>query len=91
MEKDGKLLSLDRQPFTYNELPDGAILHDGMKIDWQGESFSLDRRPCPKCLRTQYGMLVRDNGSGVCFVCGEVGVMIDVTGQAIRARSRCRQ
>ena len=91
MKKEGKLLSLDGAPFKYDELPDGAILHDGMEINWQGESFKLDSRPCPKCLRTKYGMLVRDDGSAICFVCGDVGVMIDVTGQAIRARSRCHQ
>tara|TARA_R100000306_G_C4308170_1_gene108749 strand:- start:157 stop:432 length:276 start_codon:yes stop_codon:yes gene_type:complete len=91
MDKDGKLFSLDRQPFKYDELPDGAILHSGMKVEWQGETFKLDTKPCPKCLRTEYGMLTRDDGTTVCFVCGEVGLMIDVTGRAIRARSRCHQ
>ena len=91
MEKDGKLLSLVREPFSYDELPDGTILHDGMDIEWQGERFKLDRRPCPKCFRTEHGMLLRDNGTAICFVCGDIGIMSDAQGQAIRARSRCRQ
>ena len=91
MGKDGKLFSLDRQAFEYNELPDGAILHDGMEITWHGETFKLNTAPCPKCLRTEHGMLMREDGTALCFICGDIGLMIDVTGRAIRARSRCRQ
>ena len=91
MVAKGKLFAFNGKPLQYEGLPDGTTLHEGMDVECNGEAFTVDTRPCPECIRTTYGMLVRGDGTAVCLICGEVGLMIDVRGRAIRARSRSHQ